>query len=152
MEAIKIADNPSINLLVDPDLEDTVNTILEVQVDTEGLFQQISLYSEYELNQAAEIHKLIVFHPPREPTKKIDWLEELDNIAFATADHNPHEETYEDLPLNEIVKRPPKYHVPKEYYSRAKDEYNNLDFEEELLREFEKEEKERENRKSNIQT
>ena len=41
MEAIKIAENPIINLLVDTDLEDTVNPILEVQADTEGLFQKI---------------------------------------------------------------------------------------------------------------
>ena len=129
MEAIKIADNPDIYLLVDTDLEDMVNPILEVQADTEGLFQQISLYSEYELNQAAEIHKLIVFHSPRDPTKRIEWLEELDNFAFATAGHNPYEETYEDLPLSETIKH-------EEHRARTKDEHDDLDFEEEILREF----------------
>ena len=115
------------------------------------------------MNQAAEIHKLIIFHSPREQTKKIDWLEELDDIAFATADHNSYEETYEDLPLKKTVKHvpsgpvfglepSPKYHVPEEYYSRAKDEYDDLDFEEELFRELEKEEKEIENRKNKKQT
>ena len=139
MEAIKIADNPDIYLLVDTDLEDTVNPILEVQADTEGLYQQISLYSEYELNKAAEIHKLIVFHSPRDPTKRIEWLEELDDVAFATVDHNPYEEMYEDLPLSETIE-------PEEHRAGTRDEYDDLDFEEEILREFEREERERENR------
>ena len=145
MEAIKIAENPDIYLLVDTDLEDMVNPILEVQADTEGLFQQILLYSEYELNQAAEIHKLIVFHSPRDPTKRIEWLEELDNVTFATVDHNPYEETYEDLPLTETIE-------PEEHCARAKDEYDDLNFEEEVLREFEREERERENRQTKKQT
>ena len=51
-----------------------------------------------------------------------------DLIAFATVDHNPYKETYEDLPLKETVELPPKYHVPKEYYPRAKEEYGDLDF------------------------
>ena len=80
MEAIKIANNPDINLLVD-DYDDTNNPILEVQasVDNEGttVYQQIVLYSEFELDQAKVFHRLIVFHSPRDPNEKIDWLEEL---------------------------------------------------------------------------
>ena len=139
MEAIKITEKPSIYLLVDTDLEDTVNPILEVQADTEGVFQQIALYSEYELNQATEVHKLIAFHSPRDLTKKVEWLEELDDAAFATADHNPYEERYENPPLKETFEQvtsgpvfgpepPPKYCVPEGYYARAKDEYDDLDF------------------------
>ena len=82
MEAIRVTERPSINLLVDTGSEDTVNPILEVQTDN-TLIQQIVLYSEYELNQAAEIHKLIAFHSPRDATEKVEWLEELDDAAFA---------------------------------------------------------------------
>ena len=163
MEVIKITEKPSIYLLVDTDLEDTVNPILEVQADTEGVFHQIALYSEYELNQATEVHKLITFYSPRDLTKKVEWLEELDDAAFATADHNPYEEKYENLPLKETFEQatnkpvfgpepPPKYCVPEGYYTRAEDEYNDLEFEEEILREFEKEERERESRRSKKQT
>ena len=92
MEAIKITHSPDIYLLVD-EYDDTNNPILEVQasVDNEGtpVYQQISLYSEFELDQATEVHKLIVFHSPRDPNKQIDWLEEVDAVAFASEDWNP---------------------------------------------------------------
>ena len=93
MEAIMITNNPAINLLVD-NTDDTNNPVLEVQASTdnkEAIFQQIVLYSEFELNQAAEVHKLIVFHSPRDPNQKIDWLEELDGVAFASTEHDPYE-------------------------------------------------------------
>ena len=127
------------------------------------------LYSEFELDQATEIHKLLVFHSPRDPNKKVDWLEEMDAVAFATEDWNPYEETYKDLSndssekiennrdfhSNEQVSsrpvfgpEPPPYFMPEGYYSRNKDEDDDLEYEEALLREFEKEEQERENRKS----
>ena len=65
MEAIRTTNNPSINLLVD-DIDDTNNPILELQAsgNNEGaaVYQQILLYSEFELDQATEIHKLIIFH------------------------------------------------------------------------------------------
>ena len=92
MEAITIANNPTINLLVD-DTDDTHNPVLEVQANTdnrEAMFHQIVLYSEFELDQAEEIHKLIVFHYPRDPNQEIEWLEELDENAFASAEHNPY--------------------------------------------------------------
>ena len=91
MEAVRVITNPIINLLVD-DKDDTNNPVLEVQVsaDDREIFQQIVLHSEFELNQAEEVHKLIVFHSPRDPNRKIDWLEDLDNVSFASADHDPY--------------------------------------------------------------
>ena len=138
MEAIRIANNPAILLLVD-NTDDTNNPVLEVQANSdnrETIFHQIVLYSEFELDQAAEIHKPIVFHSPNQ---KIEWLEELDENAFASAEHDPYE-----LEQSRPVfgpEPPPKYPVPNEYYSR-KDDYYNLDFEEEIERELEEHEKE----------
>ena len=110
--------NTAINLLVD-DTDDTTNPVLEVQTseDNEGkIFQQIVLYSDFELDQAEEVHKLIVFHSPRDPNQKIDWLEDLDNVAFASAEHDPYEQESEKRPVFG-PEPPPKYSVPKEYCS-----------------------------------
>ena len=113
MEAVTVTRNPTINLLVD-DTNDTTNRVLEVQTSAdnkEKIFQQIVLYSDFELNQAEEVHKLIVFHLPRDPNQKINWLEDLDNVAFASAEHDPYERE-----SNRPVfgpEPPPKYPVPK---------------------------------------
>ena len=144
MEAIKITHSPDIYLLVD-EYDDTNNPILEVQasVDNEGtpVYQQISLYSEFELDQATEVHKLIVFHSPRDPNKKIDWLEELDPVAYASSDWNPYEETYENSPDDSSEEIPRKQST----------EHDDLEYEEELSREFEREEQERKNRQNKKQ-
>ena len=91
MEAVTVTTKPIINLLVD-DTDDTNNPMLEVQAsaDDRETFQQIVLYSEFELNQAEEVHKLIVFHSTRDPNQKIDWLEDLDSVSFASAGHDPY--------------------------------------------------------------
>ena len=142
MEAITITNNPAINLLVD-DTYSTNNPVLEVQANTdhkEAIFHQILLYSEFELDQAAEIHKLIVFHSPSDSNQKIDWSEELDENAFASAEHDPYEREQSRPMLG--PEPPPKYPVPNEYYSWTEDDNDDLDFEEELAREFEEQEKE----------
>ena len=135
MEAVTVTTQPIINLLVD-DTDDTNNPVLEVQASTDDrtTFQQIVLYSEFELQQAEEIHKLIVFHSPRDPSQKIAWLEDLDDIAFASADHDP----YERDPYKRESERPvfgpeppPKYSVPKE---RCLWDEDDLNFEERLAR------------------
>ena len=139
-----VTSNPTINLLVE-DKNDTTNPVLEVKASAdnkEKIFQQIVLYSDFELNQAEDVHKLIVFHSPRDPNQKIDWLENLDNVAFASAEHDPYERE-----SNRPVfgpEPPPKYSVPKECCSWDKD---YLDFEEQLAREFEEQEKRSEQRK-----
>ena len=126
------------------DKDDTTNPVLEVQTseDSEGkIFQQIVLYSDFKLNQAEEVHRLVVFHLPRDPNQKIDWLEDLDNVAFASAEHDPYKRE-----SNRPVfgpEPPPKYSVPKECCSWGKD---NLDFYEQLAREFEEQEKKRKQR------
>ena len=58
---------------------------------------------------------------------------------------NPYEETYEDLSLTETIE-------PEEHCTRAKNECDDLDFEEEILRELEREEREQENRQTKKQT
>ena len=151
MEAVTVTNNPSINLLVD-DTDDTNNPVLEVQISAtnqERIVQQIVLYSEFELKQAEEIHKLIVFHSPRDPNRKIDWLEKLDDDAFASADHDPYGRSpYKQEPSKPVFgpEPPPKYPVPKEYYSRNEEEYDDLDFQEQLAREFEEQEKDNKQR------
>ena len=144
MEAVTVTINPAINLLVD-DTDDTTNPVLEVQTseDNEGkIFQQIVLYSDFELDQAEEVHKLIVFHLPRDPNQKIAWLEDLDNVAFASAEHDPYKRESERPAFG--PEPPPKYSVPKECCSWDEDD---LDFEERLAREFEEQEKKSEQRK-----
>ena len=74
MEAIRITDNPSINLLGYIDTDDTTNPILEVQASADSkevIFQQIALYSEFELNQAEQIHKLV---SQKQQLLKLSWL------------------------------------------------------------------------------
>ena len=150
MEAIKITHSPDIYLLVD-EYDDTNNPILEVQasVDNEGtpVYQQISLYSEFELDQATEVHKLIVFHSPRDPNKNIDWLKELDAVAYASADWNPYEETYENISDDSSEKTEANRNIPR----KKSTEHDDLEYEEELSREFEKEEQERKNRQNKNQ-
>ena len=148
MEAVRVITNPIINLLVD-DKDDTNNPVLEVQVsaDDREIFQQIVLHSEFELNQAEEVHKLIVFHSPRDPNQKIAWLEDLDDDAFATADHDPYERNpYEQGSEKPVFgpEPPPKQLVPKECYLWDADD---LDLEERLAREFEEQENRREQQK-----
>ena len=143
MEAVTVITNPIVNLLVD-DTDDTNNPVLEVQVsaDDREIFQQIVLYSEFELNQAEEVHKLIGFHSPRDPNQKIDWLEDLDNVSFASADHDPYGRNPYGQELNKTASEPelpPRYPVPKEYHQWAEDD---LEFEEQLSREFEEQEEE----------
>ena len=144
MEAVTVTSNPAINLLVD-DTDDTTNPVLEVQTseDNEGkIFQQIVLYSDFKWDQAEEVHKLIVFHSPRDPYQQIDWLEDLDNEAFASAEHNPYERGSERPVFG--PEPPPKYSVPKE---RCPWDEDDLDFEERLAREFEEQEKRSEQQK-----
>ena len=143
MEAVRVITNPIINLLVD-DKDDTNNPVLEVQVsaDDREIFQQIVLHSEFELNQAEEVHKLIVFHSPRDPNRKIDWLEDLENVSFASADHDPYGRSpYRREPSEPLSgPEPPTRHpVPEEYQQWVKDD---LEFGEQLAREFEEQERE----------
>ena len=148
MEAVTVTVQPIIKLLVD-DTDDTNNPVLEVQASANDrvTFQQIVLYSEFELKQAEEIHKLIVSHSPRDPNQKIAWLEDLDDNAFASADHDPYERNPYERGSEKPVfgpEPPPKHLAPKECYLWDADD---LDLEERLAREFEEQEERREQRK-----
>ena len=146
METVTVTSQPIIKLLVD-DTDDSNNPVLEVQANADDrvTFQQIVLHSELELRQAEEVHKLIVFHSPRDPSQKLPWLEDLDDIAFAPADHDPYgRNPYEqDRPVFG-PEPPPKHPVPKECYLWDGDD---LDLEERLAREFEEQEERSEQQK-----
>ena len=150
MEAVTVTTKPIIKLLVD-DTNDTSNPVSEVQAsaDDRETFQQIVLYSEFELNQAEEVHKLIVFHLPRDPKQKIDWLEDLDDVAFASTDHDPYgRNPYGREPTRTVpgTEPPTRCPISRECHQWAE---NDLEFEEQLAREVDEQEEES-NRRSRV--